>query len=269
MEVSLKNVSYCYKNKKILDKINLKINSSIITGITGDNKTLLIEMIDALTFPSYGEIKIGDKLINSENLLTIRKEVCLIRQNPSEQFFTSTVKEEMSFLVGRLKYKNSNVMKKMKESLTMVGLSDKYLDKEIFHLSTGEQKLIQVAISLLYNPSIIILDEPFVELDYTNKKKLIKLIKLLKNRYKKTIIIASNDSNILYQLTDDLIVIKKSRVIAADSTDKIYQAVDFLIDNDIDIPDLVLFTNKAKKKKIKLSYHRDILDLIKDVYKHV
>ena len=92
---------------------------------------------------------------------------------------------------------------------------------------------------------------------------------MLKNRYHKTIIIASNNSNLLYELTDDLIIIKKARVVAADETVKIYQDVDFLKYNDIEIPDLVKFTYLAKKKKVKLSYHRDIRDLIKDVYKHV
>ena len=269
MEIVFKNVGYRYKNRKLLEKVNLKIRNNMITGITGDNKTLLIELINSVTFPSYGEIKIGNQEINDDNLIELRRTVCLIRQNPEEQFFTATVKEEMEFLVGRLNYKSKNIIKKMKDSLQIVGLNEKYLEKDIFKLSTGEQKLIQVAISLLYNPNIVIFDEPFVELDYTNKKKLIKLIKLLKERYHKTTIIASNDSNILYELTDDLVVIKKTRIIAADETEKIYQDVDFLVYNDIEIPDLIAFTAKAREKNVKLSFHKDIRDLIKDVYKHV
>ncbi|MBE6147307.1 MAG: ABC transporter ATP-binding protein [Firmicutes bacterium] len=269
MEIILKNVGYRYKNKKILEKINLKIRSEMITGITGDNKTLFIELINAITEPSYGEIKIGNKVLNEENLTELRRAVCFIRQKPTEQFFTTCVKEEMEFLISRLNYKNKNIEKKMKDALQVVGLKDDYLEKEIFKLSSGEQKLIQIAVSLLYNPSVIIFDEPFVELDYQNKKKLIKLIKMLKERYHKTIIIASNDSNLLYELTDDLVIIKKTRVIAADTTTKIYQDVRFLEYNDIEIPNLVLFTDKARKKKVKLNFHKDIRDLIKDVYKHV
>ena len=269
MEIILKNVSYRHKNRKLLDKINLKIEKDKITGITGDNKTLLIEMIDSLIFPTYGEILIGNKNITKSNLTQMRKTVCLIRQRSIDQFFTNTAHEEMLFLVGRLGYKNKNITKKMNDALKIVGLDESYLDKELFYLSSGEQKLIQIAINLLYNPKIIIFDEPFVELDYQNKKKLIKLIKKLKDRYHKTVIIASNDSNLLYELTDDLIIIKKSRIIAADETSKIYQDVEFLTYNDIEIPDLVKFTYLAKQKKVKLSYHRDIRDLIKDVYKHV
>lgn len=269
MEITLKNVGYRYKNKKYLDKINLKFRSSVVTGITGDNKTLLIELLDALTIATYGEIRVGSKKINQENLIDIRQTVCLIHQRPMEQFFTTNVKEEMEFLIGRLDYKNKNVYKKMRDSLILVGLTEDYLNKEIYELSSGEQKLIQVAISLIYNPKVIIFDEPFVELDYTNKKKMIRLIKLLKERYHKMIIIASNDSNMLYTLTDDLVIIKGSHVLAADKTEMIYQDIDFLEYNQIEIPELVLFTYKAKQKNIKLSYHKDVRDLIKDVYKHV
>ena len=148
MEVVLKNVNYRYKSKKILEKVNLKISSDRITGITGDNKTLLIEMIDSLTFPSYGEIKIGNEVVNKDNLTEMRKKVCLIRQRSSEQFFTDTPREEMMFLVGRLDYKNKNIVKKMKDALKLVGLSENYLDEKLLYLSAGEQKLIQIAINL-------------------------------------------------------------------------------------------------------------------------
>lgn len=269
MEIILKNVGYHYKNKKYLEKINLKIRSNVITGITGDNKTLLAELIDALTMASYGEIKVGGSYVNRENLMDIRKTVCMIGQKPMNQFFTTNVKEEMEFLIGRLDYKNKNIHKKMRNSLLIVGLNDTYLEKEIYELSSGEQKLIQVAISLLYNPKVIILDEPFVELDYTNKKKMIRLIKLLKERYHKTVIITSNDSNLLYTLTDDLIILKGTRILAADQTEKIYQDIEFLEHNNVEIPNSVLFTYKARQKNVKLSYHKDIRDLIKDVYKHV
>ena len=71
MEIIFKNVGYRYKNRKILEKVNLKIRNNMITGITGDNKTLLIELINSITFPSYGEIKIGNQEINDDNLIDL------------------------------------------------------------------------------------------------------------------------------------------------------------------------------------------------------
>lgn len=269
MEVTLKNVNYRYKNKKLLERINLKIEDNHITGIIGEYKSLLCELIDSLKKPSTGSILVGALEINKENLKTVRKEVSLIRQNAYDQFFTDNVKEEMMFLISRLNYKPRDLNKKMNQALLLVGLDKSYLNKSIQSLSSGEKKLFQVAISLIYNPSIIIFDEPFATLDYSNQKKLSKLIKLLKEKYNKTVIIASNNCDLLYELTDDIVILKKGHIIAADDTVKVYQDIELLKDNEIEMPNLVKFTMLARAKKVKLSYHRDIRDLIKDVYKHV
>ena len=269
MEITLKNVGYKYKSKKILDHINLKIGDNHITGITGEFKSLLCEMIDAVKLPTTGSIMIGEMVLNKENLKWIRKEVSIIHQKYQNQFFTDNVKEEFMFLISRLDYKPRDRNKKIEQALLLVGLDKNYLKKSISSLSSGEKKLLQVAISLIHNPNIIIFDEPFVELDLTNQRKLIKLIKMLKEKYKKTVIISSNDSNMLYELTDDMVVLKKGHILAADSTVKVYQNLKLLEENDIEVPYLVIFTKLAKDKKVKLAYHRDIRDLIKDVYKHV
>lgn len=269
MEITLKNVGYRYKNKKVLDHINLKIEDNHITGITGEYKTLLCEIIDATSLSFNGNIIVGEIPLIKENLKVIIKEVSLIHQNAFDQFFTDNVIEEFTFLISRLSYQPKDITKKIDQSLEMVGLNKSCLNKKIKSLSSGEKKLLQVAISLIYNPSIIIFDEPFVELDYSNQKKLIKLIKALKEKYHKTVIIASNNANILYEITDDIVILKKGRILAADNTIKVYQNTNLLKENEVDVPDLIKFTMLAKEKKVKLSYHRDIRDLIKDVYKHV
>ncbi len=269
MEIILKNVGYRYKNKKLLDRINFKIESNHIIGITGEYKTLLCELIDALKFPSTGSITVGNLEINSENLCQVRKEVALVTQNPKEQFFTDSLKEEMEFLISRLNYHPKNLSKKISQAFTMVGLEESYFEKPISTLSTGEIKLVQIVLSLIYNPSIIILDEPFVELDYQKQKKLTHFIKVLQEKYHKTILISSNHINLLYELVDDIIILKKGHLLAFGNVLEIYQDIPFLIENELEIPDLVRFTMLARKKKIKLSFHRDVRDLIKDVYKHV
>lgn len=269
MEIILKNVNYRYKNKKLLDRINLNIKDNQITGITGEYKSLICEMIDAIIFPTSGTIMLDSTLLDKDNLKWIRKEVSIIHQNYQEQFFTDNVKEEFIFLMERLNYTPRDKNKKMEQALLIVGLDKSYLNKNIYHLSSGEKKLVQVAISLIHNPNIVIFDEPFVELDLVNQRKLLKLIKILKEKYNKTVIISSNNSDMLYEITDDMIILKNGTVLLSDKTVKVYQNVKILEENNIEIPNLVMFTKLAKDKKVKLAYHRDIRDLIKDVYKHV
>ena len=266
MEIVIKNVTYHYKNKKLLNKINLVIENNKITGITGNYKTILCEMLDGVK-EFEGDIIIGEIPVVKENIKAIRKEVSLIYQDSKKQFFTDNVKEEMEFLISRLSYKPSDKSKKMNQALEIVGLNRNILNKDISDLSDVERKLFQISVSLIFNPDVIIFDEVLVNLDRNNRKRIIRLIKDLKMKYHKTVIIASNDVNTLYEITDNIVILKNNKVYLSGNTDKIYQTQD--ISNDIDIPDLVRFTNLAKKKKVKLSYHKDIRDLIKDVYKHV
>ncbi len=269
MEVVFKNVTYSYKNKRMLDKINLTIESNKITGITGENKSILCELIDDIKQFQHGKILLDDISYTKENLKIIRNKVAMIKQNPIDQFFTNNPKEEIMFLISRLSYQPKDINKKIYQALEMVGLSIDILNKDIDELTIGEKKLFQIAISLIYNPDVIIFDEAFVLLDRTNRNKIIKLIKALKNKYNKTIIISSNDINLLYEITDNIVILKKNKVLLEGNTLSIYQDVNTLKEKNVDIPDLVRFTMLARAKKIKLSYHRDILDLIKDVYKHV
>ena len=269
MEIVLKNVSYSYKNKKKLDKISLIIESNKITGITGNNKSTLCEIIDAIIQADYGEITIDNIEYTKANLKTIRNKVAMIKQNPFDQFFTSNPKDEIMFLISRLSYQPKNIDKKINQALEIVGLNSEILNKNLEELTIGEKKLFQIAISLIYNPDVIIFDETFTSLDRNNKRKIIKLIKELKNKYNKTVIISSNDYDLLYELTDNIVILRRNRLLASGKTTEIYQNVDFLKENRIDIPNLVKFTMLARQKNIKLSYHRDILDLIKDVYRHV
>lgn len=269
MEIVLNNVIYSYKNKKLLDKINLKIEDNKITGITGEYKTLLCNLLDGTKEITSGEILIGEIPLIKENIKVVRKIVSMIHQDYQEQFFTDSVKEEILFLISRLSYKPKDINKKMIQALEIVGLDKEIINRNISSLTSGEKKLIQIAISLIYNPDIIIFDEVFIELDMTNRKKIIRLIKKLKDKYKKTVIISSNDVNLLYEITDNIVILRKGHVLHNGITKDIYQKEEVINDKNIEIPDLVRFTFLAKNKKIKLSYHTDILDLIKDVYKHV
>lgn len=269
MEIELKNIGYKYKNKKLLDSINLFFRKESITGITGDSKTLLLEIIDAKLKPTSGEVYINGHELDRTNLSKARQDIVLINQNSTDQFFNDLVKEEMYFVATCISYNSKNIEKRMYESLKIVGLSDSYLERNISSLSSGERKLVQIAMNLISNPKVIIFDEPFEELDFNNKKLLIKLIKRLKYKYKKTIIISSNDINMLYELTDDVAILKNGKLRVFLPTAKVFQDVDLLRKLNVEIPYLVKFTLKARNKKVRLMHHRDILDLIKDIYKHV
>lgn len=265
----MKNVGFRFKNKWILEKFNVLIQSEKITGVTGDGKTKLLELIDGIYLPKCGEILLDGEMLTSKNKREIEKIVSLVSQSAKDSFYTSTLKEEMTFISKSLKLESKNIEKRIYQALKIVGLKDSVIMQSFETLSSGEKKLAQLAIALFTNPKVLLLDEPFVELDYDHKKILLKLIRQLKIKYRKTIIIATNDQDLLYSLADDILVLKEGKLVRTDTATKLYKDIEFLEKYDLDIPKLVQFTYKAKEKNVKLMFHKDIKDLIKDIYKHV
>ena len=133
-----------------------------------------------------------------------------------------------------------------------------------------EKKQLQMALALLSNPEIIIIEEPFKWLDKQNEKKLIMLLQRLRDQFKKTIIVSSQDSEILYKYTNTMLFIKNGNIVLTGPTKDCYIRVDFLKKNKFHIPEIVEFTHIAKKNKdVKIDYHKDVRDIIKDIYKHI
>lgn len=263
MEIIFENVVYKDFN------LDFTINNNDLTGITGRGKSTILRLI-AGNKSCEGKITYDNLKLSKQTATEIRNKISIVSSQFAKQVFLNTVRDHMEFIIKSYRLLIKNPEKKMIDSLKIVGLDASYLEKNITILSKSELKLIQIAISLLSNPEIILLDEPFIDLDNKNEKKIYMLLIKLKEQYQKTIVIASIDSNMLYKYTTKMIFIKNNKVLTSGNTNEIYTRVDFLTRNKFEVPDIVMFTYKAKReKKIKLDYHRDIRDIIKDIYKHV
>lgn len=271
MGIIIKNLTHRYdihKNDKSINNISLEIKDNDICGIigkSGSGKTTLLELIDGLLKPTSGEIIINDKDV-VKNSKKIKKEIGFVFQFPEEQFFETNVKREIEFAL-----KNFNIKKnKAIDALKLVGLNESYLNKNLYELSSGEARLVAIASILIYNPNIILLDEPTIGLDYKNKRKIIKLIRLLKIRYHKTILIVSHDIDLLYEISDNLIVLDKGTLILYGDPLSIYKETTIIKKYNIETPKIIKFENLVNDTKgIKLMHSKSINDLIKEVYRNV
>lgn len=257
-------------NKFIVDsnEYNLTINCKDITAVSTNDSDLFIKLI-SLKFPIKGEILINEKKITEDNVSTYQRQISIANTYKLIPFI-KTVLDYMNYIITSKNLKIKNPNKKMIDSLRIVGLDEKYLLREMNTVSSSEKELIQIAVALLSNPEVIVLTDQFLRLDLINQKKIYMVLVRLKEQYHKAIIILSNNANILYKYCTKGIIIKNGRVIAEGDIKNIYCKVEMLRKNKFDIPEIVEFTHKAKKtKKVKIDYHKDIRDIIKDIYKHV
>lgn len=265
MEIKFENVSFSYNKinytkKDILKNINISFNEETIYSIIGKSgigKTTFAELIAGILTPTDG------KIIN-------QSKVGYVFQFPEEQFFNSTVKKELEIGMILNHYHTDEVDKRIKAALKMVGLDETYLEKNPFKLSNGEKRLVAIASVLIFNPKTIILDEPTIGLDEENKNKLIKLIRLLKKRYQKTIIIISHDMDFVHTISDHIIILYNQKIVLEGNKYDVFKQTNLLKKYGLKQPKVMEFSTKVlKKKNIKIGYRDEINDLIKDIYRYV
>lgn len=263
--MEIKFVNYTY-NDNIID---LGILNHTITGITGNTKQELFDLL-SLKKQGKGQLTIDNIKITKDNISNYKKKISVVKKELDNMNFILTVRDLMNYTIRVYNLSIKDCEKKIKDSLKIVGLEEKYLNKKIVTLSASEKKLVQYAICLISNPELIIIDEPFKYLDNKNEKKVLMLLQRLKEQFNINIILISDDCEILYKYTDNIIISKNGKIIAQGNTTNVYQRVDFMKRNKIDIPEIIEFTYLAKKQKnVKIDYHKDIRDIIKDIYKHV
>lgn len=261
--MEMKFTNYTHKE----NKLNFEIMPAEIIGITGNTKEEIINLI-SLRKLNKGTLTIDSVKITKDKLEQYRKKIVIIEKEIDT--YHLTIINLMNDYIRRNKLIIKDPEKKINDSLKIVGLEQEILKREIKTLSKSEKKLLQISMSLLSNPEIIIIEEPFKFLDKQAEKRLITLFRRLKEQFNKTIIIVSDDSNILHKYTTKMFFIKTDNILLSGKTEEEYLKVDFLKKQKFEIPDIIEFTYLAKnKKQVKIDYHKDIRDIIKDIYKHI
>lgn len=276
MEVIFKNVSFSYnygmKNEKeALKDINLCLDSNLIHGIIGpigSGKSTMLELMNGITKPTKGEISIGkyDLFKKDFKFNKFRYDVGLVYQFPEKQFFCNTVGEEVAFAQKVFAPRNKNIKNKVIKVLKMVGLDESYLNRSPFSLNGGEKRRVAIASVLISNPKLLIMDEPTIGLDNNSKKRLMKLLINLKKMHSKTIIIVTHDVDMLYEITDNIVVLNDGRVIKEGDKLSVFSDVELLDKNNTPVPNIVRLEKMiCDKTGIDLGYRPDMNSLVRSI----
>ncbi len=204
--LDLKEISYQPQTgeRKIIENLNLKVHENeiiLICGKSGSGKTTLIEIISGLTNPQKGTITWKNKNISSRQ----RRWICgVVFQFPERYFIGTSIGKELKIGHKSLREKNIEVV------LNKVGLKNLNLSQPPEQLSGGQQRRLAVAIQLLRNPSILLLDEPTAGLDWSMKNDVKNLILDLK--YKNTIIIVTHEPDLFKDIPSRTLTLEKGKI---------------------------------------------------------
>lgn len=279
MEIDFENVSfvidpYTPLEKTILSDVSFHLKGPGIysfLGASNSGKTAIADLINALISPTKGSVKVGGFVNNGKRIAKInrlRVDTGYVFKNPFDMFFNKTIKAELEFGMKYFKYKLDKIELRASDALKLVGLDDSYLNMNPLNLTMVDAKKVALASVLVYNPKILILDEFTAGLSNQDKQELIRLLRMLKNKYNKTIILLSKDTNFCYQISDYIYLMYLTKIVK-DGEKSILKDIALLKEINLEVPKIIEFTDIAKNHGHDLYDYTNILDLIKGVYRDV
>lgn len=282
MGIELSKVSFAYYvPKKLKDpilfnlkNIDLKLESNdefvAIVGHTGSGKSTLVQMLNALQFPSKGKVNINNEYIIKKEiddsvdskkyrkqlvkkpklkfkLKNIRKYAGLVFQFPEYQLFEETVLKDVMFAPKNFLEDEKLAKERAIEISKIIGIDD-LLEKSPFSLSGGQMRKVAIAGVLAANPDILVLDEPTVGLDPIAKKELLELLKELNEKYHKSIILITHDMDVVSEYIKRVIVLKEGNLMYDGTKEQLFKETEIIENCNLGYPSIVQLLKDLKKK---------------------
>ncbi len=227
--LELSKISMFYNKRQILNNLNLKINRQEVVGMLGPNgvgKSTIFHIITGLKDPSYGKV-----IINGIDCTTIPI------YERSTKFKLGYVPQYGGFIQDLSLIKNLelvaeiNIKSKEKRSLKIEKIISQFefetlINIKAKHLSGGQKKKLVIAMALVNEPNILLLDEPFAALDILTIKMLQEIIVNLQSIEKITVVVCDHQARDLLTCVDRAIVLSNGKIIAEGSPKEIINNTD-------------------------------------------
>ena len=225
----LEKISLKFGRKIILDNLNLKLNNGQILGLLGPNgvgKTTIFNLITGLVTPDFGSIYIGSDVVNKYPIYqrTLKYKIGFVPQNGGF-FHDLTVYQNLKAIaeitISNISFRNEKV-----DSLISKFELDSIRDIKADLLSGGQKKRLVIAIALISDPKILLLDEPFAALDVMTIKTLQEIIVGLQTNSNISVILCDHQARDLLACVDTAAIIHNGKVVAQGTPTSLIQNID-------------------------------------------
>lgn len=216
--IKIRNIYRTFGQKQVLKGVTLTVNKGenyLLIGRSGAGKTVLLKNILGLLRPDSGTIAIDGvdiTQLTKKKLEKVRLQFGLVFQGSALFDFLTVDGNVGFFLYQHTKLKKSEIRKKVSETLALVGLEG-IEDMYPYELSGGMRKRVAIARAIIYNPKIIIYDEPTAGIDPIAVDKIVSLIEDLHQRLGITSIVVTHDLEVGLRLADRLAFLLGGRII--------------------------------------------------------
>jgi cobalt/nickel transport system ATP-binding protein len=146
-----------------------------LLGPNGAGKTTLVMHLNGILKPGHGTVEVAGLPVEPENYQEVRRRVGIVFQDPDDQLFMPTVREDVAFGPANLGLRGAELDERVDEALDSVGMLD-FRDRPPHHLSYGQRRRVAVATVLAMRPEILVLDEPSSNLDPASRRELAEIL---------------------------------------------------------------------------------------------
>ncbi|MET8081025.1 ABC transporter ATP-binding protein [Streptomyces sp. NPDC005303] len=149
-----------------------------LLGPNGAGKTTLVLHLNGILSGGVGTVKVAGLPVGKQHMAEIRRRVGIVFQDPDDQLFMPTVREDVAFGPAAAGLKGPELEARVRTALERVGMAD-FATRPPHHLSFGQRRRVAVATVLAMEPEILVLDEPSSNLDPASRRELADILRSL------------------------------------------------------------------------------------------
>jgi phospholipid/cholesterol/gamma-HCH transport system ATP-binding protein len=229
--IEVRDLKKSFGTHSILDGVSFRIEkgeSVVIIGRSGGGKSVLLKLLIGLLQPDAGQVLIeGENIVpmNERELLHVRRKFGMLFQSAA-LFDSMSVAENVGFAFRRERsLPEEEIREKVAEMLEMVDLPGTE-DKKPSELSGGMRKRVGLARAIIYQPQIVLYDEPTTGLDPIVSDSIDKLILRVRDRFDVTTVVVTHDMRSARRLGQRIMMLHNQKIYATGTPDEIFNSQD-------------------------------------------
>jgi cobalt/nickel transport system ATP-binding protein len=233
--LDVRGVAYAYPDgHTALRRVDLRVEPGervALLGPNGAGKTTLILHLNGILLPAAGEVRVAGLPVAKAHLREVRRRVGVVFQDPDDQLFMPTVRDDVAFGPANLGLRGAELDRRVHDALAAVGMADA-ADRPPHHLSFGQRRRVAVATVLAMDPDVLVLDEPTSNLDPAARRDLADILRSLPV----AAVIATHDLPYALELCPRTVVLDDGVVVADGPTADILADADLLAAHRLELP---------------------------------
>ncbi|MEW2569701.1 ABC transporter ATP-binding protein [Streptomyces sp. NPDC047070] len=202
-----------------------------LLGPNGAGKTTLVLHLNGILTGGAGTVTVAGLPVGKKHMAEIRRKVGIVFQDPDDQLFMPSVREDVAFGPASAGLKGAELEARVRTALEQVGM-EAFADRPPHHLSFGQRRRVAVATVLAMEPEILVLDEPSSNLDPASRRELADILRSLDV----TVLMVTHDLPYALELCPRALILSDGVIAADGRTGELLSDEDLMREHRLELP---------------------------------